>query len=178
MGLIKNDVTSNNTIILSFEDKTPYLEGISDDNIKPGHHLELFPPAVADGLPIVKKFVSTHSTGTGGDVCQKIFAVENTRHGKTINTEYVANDRVMYRACRPGDVVLCYVYMSQYGPAINVGTFLCSSFDGSTANGSLMNVAHSVLVSIAPGGVVAVSLEAIDMPPSGSFTRLTKVQIV
>lgn len=167
MGLLKSSITVDNTIMLSLnESMAKYCEGISDDSvIMPGHLLTIFPPT-SGSRPFVKRTVSASNT------LMKMFAVENTRHGKTIDDAYASGDLVMYRVCRPGDVIMAWVRTHAAYP-ISIGTFLTRS--SGTGYGNLMSIDDHDITILYPGGVVAIALEAV----TGDVTsRLIKVQIV
>lgn len=170
MSLLKRDAEENNTIVLSVnEDRAPYLEGVCLEALMPGHLLSILPSGSADELYGIYKFAG----GVGG-TAMKVFAVENTRYGKTIDDSYVVatggNNRVMFRACRPGDTIMAWIECNTASP-LTVGSYLCP---GTTA-GQLININDAAVTTLYPGGVIAISLEAV----SGDVTsRLIKVQIV
>lgn len=159
MGLLKNDSELNNTIVLSVnESKAPYLEAIADEIITPGMLLSITPPT-GGAMVNVSKFA-----GGAGATCQRIFATENTRDGGTISDDYAAGDRVMFRACRSGDVVLSWLDASS--TAVVVGSYVCPS---ATA-GYLTNIADTTPVAGSTVGVVLT-------PSVGAVAQLIKIQV-
>lgn len=166
MSLLKRDAEENNTIVLSVnEDRAPYKEAIALSTIKPGYLLEINASGATDEEFRVRAF-----NNGAGQTCQKIFAVENTRYGKTIDDSYSTGDRVMFRACRPGDVIMAYVAVDPSYP-LAVGTFLCPD----TSAGHLVNIGDAVVTTLYPGGVAAISMEA---RTTGVSSLMIKVQIV
>lgn len=142
------------------DDRAPYLESIADETITPGLLLKRTVPT-GGTLTNVALF-----DGGEGATCQPIFAVENTRDGQTITDDYSAGDRVFYRACRKGDVVLAWLDASS--TAVTVGVFLCPA---STA-GYLTNIADATTLAV--HSVICVALEA----SVGAVAQRLKVQIV
>ena len=159
--LLYNDVSANNTIMLSVnDDRAPYLESMADESITPGMLLKRT-------LPTGGTFTNVSLFGDGaGTTCQPIFAVEDTRVGGTIADDYEAGDRVLYRACRKGDVVLGWLAASS--SAVTVSTFLCPS---STA-GYLTNIADPATLAV--HSVIGIALEV----SVGAVAQRIKIQIV
>ena len=163
MSLLKNDVTANNTIVLSVnEDRAPYKEyKAAVAGIKPGHLIKLNDAAVDT--------VRLFNRGAGKSA-SKMFAVENTRYGKTIDDAYSLGDKVYARICRSGDVVMAW--LKTVDSEIGYGGYLCAS---DTA-GFLVNHLETEVTTIESKGMIAVSLHPTTILTGVEI--LAKVQIL
>lgn len=129
---------------------SPLIERLAADTIMPGSLLFLEPSGSVGLFP------------DDEGACQKIFAIENVYKGGSIDTPYSSGQKLFYRHCRPGDVVLAWLAPVQ---AADEGTFLTSSSGG------------TVRVTTGfpqVGGVVGVALEAVS---TSGFIKRIKIEI-
>ena len=143
--------TDNNTIALKISPNSQYIEYFSGTTISPGMLVEY----QENG------FVYPH-TFPGG-AAERLFVMENGYKGLGIMDDYLADERVMLRLCRPGDIILClYSEPNELWP----GQMLSSVGDGTLRR--IKGIEETQ-------GVVAVSLEK-DLTPVPN--RLTAVRIM
>lgn len=106
---------------------------------------------------------------SAGGVCEKMFALEDELQGRTIDTDYDADDPVQCWLATPGEEV--YAWLAN-GEDVSIGDVLVSNGDGqlkaATADSS------GVVVEEFP---IAVALEAVDMSGSSGVDPSGRIEV-
>ncbi len=110
--------------------------------------------------------VQKHSTE--GGYAERFVASELVYSGKSIDDAYAANDEVVVKALRSGDVAYMYI---KAGVGVVVGEKLISAGDG-----TLKGVADATSGGVVKD-VIAVATEAVDLTASGAVATRTPVRI-
>lgn len=101
-----------------------------------------------------------------GDLAEKMFALEDSLQGNTIDDDYAADDLVRAGIFEPGAVVLALL---ADGESTAIGDFLMSDGAGALAvdDGSTYE----------RGAAVAVALEAVDMSDSSTVDPSPRIRV-
>jgi hypothetical protein len=100
---------------------------------------------------------------TAGGYAEKAFAEEDALQGRTIDTAYAADERVMFILAQPGDVI--YGWLAG-GETVTPASLLTSNGDG------------SLKVATGTDVVVAVSMETKDASDSTAVDERLKVRVL
>jgi len=145
--------------------------------IKPGHLLEIYNNS---GVETVK----VHAT-SGGDVCGKMFALEDALQGNDITDAYSSGDNIKFWVPLPGEIVYARI---ANGETINYGNKLMSAGDGTLkeysaqstpTDSSSETILPNVMVGIArsnPGEIADSSGDDSSAVESPNY--MCKVQII
>ena len=107
---------------------------------------------------------------TAGGVCSKMFALEDELQGRTIDTDYDADDPVQCWVATPGEEVLAWL---ADGEDVAIGELL-------VADGTGKLKAHTVAASAAvvtEEYVIAIALEAVDMSGSSGADPSGRIEV-
>jgi len=143
-----------------------YEEGIAAGTIKPGKLIKLTVGGT-DGTfdSGYQRKVLVNNQGAG-DACEMAFATEDALQGRTIDEDYVLNERVFYVIAGKGDVVQAWL---SGGEHTQVGDELIHNGDGTFAVAAGSDASQTRL---------AVALEELDKSSSDEVDGRLKIRIL
>jgi len=135
-----------------------YKEAKANAAITPGHLVE----RMSTGN------VRVHATGGGS--CQKMFAIEDSGRGKTIDDAYEAAQQAQLAICQPGDEIYALLYNGEHAYK--------HSLLESQGDGTLRVVdADASWGAIALNSIVGEALEEVDMSGSSGEDPSARILI-